>query len=103
MIRITIIFEMQRFQEDSRTMRFSYGNGNIERNTSHWRHTLIFLFQSCYTFPWQIVPFMNQQRCADLNFHAEQFCLISSGHFRTAQQGLVLLLGNSIEANKNNA
>jgi len=46
---------------------------------------------------------MNQQRWPDLNSHAGQFCLISSGHFRTAQQGLTLLLATSFEASKNKA
>ncbi len=64
---------------------------NTGRHTSHSRHRFIFFCQLFCTFPSQMVPFINQQRCSARNSHAGQFSLVSVGHFRITQQGLVLL------------
>ena len=56
-------------------------------NTSQFWHTFIFLAQLPWTFPWQIVPLMNQHKPPILNSQAGQASRFSDGQFRISQQG----------------
>ena len=70
------------------------------RNTLHCRHIFIFFCQFSCTWPWQIVPLINQQRFPTWNSHAGQFCLVSIGHFRITQQDLSPPGGDFLEAKR---
>jgi hypothetical protein len=69
-------------------------------NTLHCRHIFIFFCQFSCTWPWQIVPLINQQRFPAWYSHAGQFRLISIGHFRITQQGLSFWGGDFLDAKR---
>lgn len=74
------------------------GNGIINLKNLHFRHIFIFSCQPSWTFPWHIVPLINQQSCPACNSHAGQFCLTASGHFFITQQGSLFLLSATFAA-----
>ena len=55
--------------------------------TEHFRHTFIFWPQLSCFLPWQMVPFMNQQRWPTRNSHAGQAFRFCPEHSRIFQQG----------------
>ena len=71
------------------------------RNTLHRPHIFIFSRQLFCTWPWQMVPLINQQRCPTWNSHAGQFALISLGHLRITQQALPFIWGTFCDARRN--
>ena len=76
---------------------------NMVRNTLQCRHIFIFFCQSSCTWPWQIVPLINQQRFPAWSSHAGQFCLVSIGHFRITQQALFFLWGDFFRSRRKRA
>ena len=71
------------------------------RNTLHCWHIFIFFCQLSWTFPWQTVPLINQQRCLAWNSHVGHFRLSSLGHFRITQQGLLCLASGLSNVRRN--